>query len=117
MLYPDGLMIVYDDAIYRVQRRSLLPLMSFDAAMSWNQPIFNADIDLIEDEYEVLKNKLGFRPGSIVSSKDGDTYYIEGVTKRKVTKHAYRHIGFNDFETIVVTDSELAFHPTGDEIG
>ena len=117
MLYPDGIMIVYDDAIYRVQRKSLIPLMSFDAAMSWNQPIFNADEETIENEYEISSKKLGFRPGTVISSKDGDVYYIEGTVKRRVNQHAYRLIGFNDFEKIRVQDFELAFHPTGDDIG
>ena len=117
MLYPDGLMVVYDDIIYRVQRKNLLPLLSFDAAMSWGQPILMADDEVIENNYEISKQKLGFRPGSVISSKDGDVYYIEGVSKRQVTKYAYRQLGFNDYDKVTVSDTELMFHPTGDQIG
>ncbi|QLF83321.1 hypothetical protein SEA_NICEHOUSE_77 [Rhodococcus phage NiceHouse] len=117
MLYPSGVLVEYDGSIYRVQGETLLPLLSWNAATSWNQPILVADEETIEDNYDIVKQKLGFRPATVIKSVDGKQYFVDGVKKRPVDKHAFRLLGFNDFESIEVEDYELAFHPTGDPIG
>ena len=117
MLYPDGLVLEYDDQVYRINGNTLLPFVSWNAACSWGQPIIVADEEIIEDNYDVSRQKLGFRPGAVVRSKDGKFYYIEKSKKRELSDHAFRLIGFNAFEVLDATDEELAFHPTGDIIG
>jgi len=117
MLYPSGVLIAYDDVIYRVQGDSLLPLVSWNAALSWNQPIIVADDETVEDNYDISKQKLGFRPTSIIKSQTGTRYFIDGVQKRRIDEDEFRMLGFNDHETIDVLDFELAFHPMGDPIG
>lgn len=117
MKYPSGILINYDGWIYRVQGDTLLPLVSWNAALSWNQPILEADEEEVEDFYDISKQKLGFRPTSVLKSKDGDLFFVEGTLKRKLDKYAFRELGFNSFESIAVEDSDLAFHPLGDPIG
>ena len=116
MLYPSGLLINYDGWVYKVQGASLLPLVSWSAAMSWNQPILAADEDLVEDNYDISKQKLGYRPTTVVRSTDGTKYYIDGINKRKMDKFAFRLLGFNDFETVEIDDQDLKFHPTGADL-
>lgn len=117
MKYPNGVLVEYDDWVYKVTQEDVLtPLVSWSAALSWNQPILAGDEDTIEDNYDISPKKLGFRPSTVVKSKDQDYYYIDGKQRRKLDKVQLRLLGFNEFEILEVEDKELDFHPIGDPI-
>lgn len=117
MQYPNGVLVNYDGWVYKVTGKDVLtPLVSWNAALSWNQPIIEADDETIEDNYDISAKKLGFRPATVVASVDGDRWFIEGSKRRQLDKVQFRLLGFNDYETIRVEDFELDFHPVGDPI-
>lgn len=114
--YPDGVLVEDDEQIYRVSGKSLIPLISWSAVVSWGQPILVAQKDIISD-YVISPAVLGFRPGSVLESfTTGQKYFIADGKKRLITNPAFWELGFNDFETILVSDAELEIHKDGEPI-
>lgn len=118
MQYPNGILVEVDGWVYRVSGSTLLPLVSWKAAQSWNQPIIVGQPDLLEG-FEVATSKLGFRGTTVLESfTTGKKYFVDGAYKRLINDpDAWEALGFNDYENYLVSDEELEFHPVGEPIG
>lgn len=112
-MLPSGLLVMHNDAVYRTSGNRLYPLISWNAALSWNQYIVILDDD---GEYYIEKQNIGFRPGSILEYNKV-FYIIEGNIKRQMSNEYMERYKFNEFESILITQYELDFHKTGDPIG
>ena len=113
MKYPNGVLVEHDEQIYRVSDDKLYPLASWRAVLSWGQPIVSADFVY---DYEISETKIGFRPTSVIQSVDGKSYFIDGNKKRYISTPDFWDLGFNEFESIKVSDEELAIHKDGEPI-
>lgn len=114
MKFPNGVLVENDQLIYRVSGNTLHPLLSWRAAVSWGQPIIQAEYIY---DYELSELKIGFRPTTIVQSVvDGKIYFIEGNKKRLITTPDFWDLGFNEFEIIIVSQDELEFHKNAEDI-
>jgi hypothetical protein len=116
MKYPVGILVDYDGLICRTSDDTLYPLISWEAALSWGQPILPGNQSVL-DAYEVSTSKIGFRPGSVIRSAMTDkTYFIEGPQKRLIISVDFWNLGFNDFETQVVAEDDILWHEDGEVI-
>lgn len=110
MNFPLGTLVVLEDQVYRIGDKAY-PLLSWRAVESWGQPIIVVQgLDL-----ETSAARIGFRPTSILTYSN-DYYFIEGNRKRLIASPDFWELGFNKFEAIEVSKSELDFHPDGDNL-
>ena len=117
MNYPNGVLVDYDGLICRTSDNTLYPLISWEAALSWGQPILPGSRSIL-DVYQVSNAKIGFRPGSVIRSAMTDkTYFIEGTEKRLVTSSNFWNLGFAEFEVQVVAEDDIVWHEEGEDIG
>jgi hypothetical protein len=114
MKFPNGVLVEYDQKVYKVLDGWLYPMLSWRAVCSWGQSIVHAEFIY---DYELSESRVGFRPCSIIRSViDGKSYFIEGTKKRLITTPDFWDLGFNDYEIIVVSQEELDFHKDGQDI-
>lgn len=110
MKCPIGTLVVFDEQVYRIADKAY-PLLSWRAVESWGQPLITVEhLDL-----EVSSARVGFRPTSIIRYFD-EFYYIEGNKKRLIVGSAFWDLGFNKFEAIEVSEIEINFHPSGENL-
>jgi hypothetical protein len=94
-----------------------MKLISERAFLSWGKPYVEATEKSLSG-YAVWK-KLGFAPGTIVRSMDGQDWFITGSqpleTERRLvaTPDFYLVLGFDYKNAITVSQDELLFHKEG----
>lgn len=114
--YPNGILVEKGGWVYRVANDTLIPLSSWRAVESWQQPILVGEEDLL-DGYTVSSAKLGFRPASVVESfTTGKKYFIEGTVKRLISNPDFWELGFNEWENLICSDDEINFHADGEPL-
>lgn len=111
-MYPNGTLVTYENTVYRISDSKLIELISWRAALSWNQPFVPLHSDL---DFDKSSAKLGFRPTTMI--KYAEQYYIIEANKRRlVASPDFWDLGFNKFEAIEVSKEELEFHKIGEDL-
>lgn len=94
-----------------------MQFISERAFWSWGKPFVEAT-DKSLSNYKIWK-KIGFAPGTLVRSMDGQFWFITGSqpleTERRLvaTPDFFTVMGFDYNKAIVVSQDELLFHKEG----
>jgi hypothetical protein len=94
-----------------------MSFISERAFWSWGKPYVDASKESLSN-YKVWK-KVGFAPGTLLRSMDGQFWFITGgqplETERRLiaTPDFFGVLGFNPNNAIMVSQDELLFHREG----
>ncbi len=115
--YPKWTFAREGDNYWLVLEKTRMQFLSERAFWSWGKPfVLASDESLVN--YKVWK-KIGFAPGTLVRSMDGQFWYITGsdplAPERRLvaTPDFFGVLGFNANNAILVSQDELLFHKEG----
>ena len=117
VFYPKWTFAKTDKGYWLILDKTRMRFISERAFWSWGKPFVEASEKSLGN-YEVWK-KIGFAPGTLLRSMDGQTWFITGsqpleLERRLIaTPDFYTVLGFNYNNAIVVSQDELLFHKEG----
>jgi hypothetical protein len=116
-VYPKWTFAKIENVYWLVLEKTRMAFISERACWSWGKPYVLAS-DKSLSKYKVWK-KIGFAPGSLLKSMDGQFWFISGSDPLKgerqliTTPDFFNVLGFNPNNAIVVSQEELLFHQEG----
>jgi hypothetical protein len=117
VIYPKWTFAKTDEVYWLILEKTKMQLLSERAFWSWGKPCVQAS-DQSLSSYKVWK-KVGFAPGTLVRSMDGQCWFITGSqpleTERRLiaTPDFFGVLGFNSNNAILISQDELLFHKEG----
>jgi hypothetical protein len=117
MIYPKWSFAKTEDSYWLVLDKTRMQFVSERAFWSWGKPAIIATNKSLAN-YKVWK-KIGFAPGTLVRSMDGQFWFITGSqpleTERRLiaTPDFFGVLGFNPEHAIIISQEELLFHKEG----
>lgn len=115
--YPKWTFAKTDDKYWLILDKTRMELLSERALWSWGKSYVNSS-EIALSKYEIWK-KVGFAPGTLLRSMDGQFWFITGSqpleTERRLvaTPDFFSVLGFNPNNAILVSNDELLFHKEG----
>jgi hypothetical protein len=115
--YPKWTFAKTENFNWLILDKTRMQFISERASLSWGKPFVLASEKSLGN-YSIWK-KIGFAPGSLVRSMDGQIWFITGSqpleTERRLvaTPDFFDVLGFDYSNAIIISQDELLFHREG----
>jgi hypothetical protein len=115
-LFPSGIAVRTDTAIYWIKDGKRFKVISNRAALSWNFPTVNATEQAVSGMKIV--GKLGFRDGTLIKNiSDGKMYLISQNKRRHIVDpDTFDLYGLDRSNIIEVSEIEANMHDIGEDL-
>jgi hypothetical protein len=115
-LFPSGIAVQTDNAIYWIKDGKRFKVVSERAAKSWNFSTVNATEQAISGMK--LVGKLGFRDGTLIKNiSDGKMYLISQNKRRHIIDpDTFDTYGLDRSNVIEVSEAETNMHDIGEDL-
>lgn len=115
-LFPSGIAVKTDNAIYWIKDGKRFKVVSDRAARSWNFSTVNATEQAIAGMK--LVGKLGFRDGTLIKNiSDGKMYLISQNKRRHIIDpDSFDTYGLDRSNVIEVSELETNMHDIGEDL-
>jgi hypothetical protein len=120
VVYPKWTFAKVEDKYWLILEKTRMRFISERAFWSWGKPYVMASEKSLS-KYDIWKN-VGFSPGTLVSTMNGQTWFITGskpleAERRLIlTPDFYFVLGFDEKNCFKISEQELLFHQEGEQI-
>lgn len=116
--YPSGVCVGTETGWFYIKGPTKIKINTVNILQSWsfNTVIYGSDSAL--SNYRLSSNPLGFRDGTLLKNfADGKMYLVsDNKTRHILNPEWLRILGLQDYNILVVSDSEIKIHEQGDAL-